>query len=51
LQAKIPAGAIEADRTGHQTHGGFLGIYYTSRKDEGRQKKNYIKIKRGTSKS
>lgn len=39
LQAKIPGGAIEADRIGHQTHGGFFGIYYTRRKDEGRQKK------------
>jgi len=43
LQAKIPAGAIEADRIGHQTHGGFLRIYYTRRKDAGRHKK--IKIK------
>ena len=43
MQAKIPVGAIEADRIGHQTHGGFLRIYYTRRKDVGRQKK--IKIK------
>jgi hypothetical protein len=43
LQAKIPGGAIEAERIGHQKHGGFLRIYYTRRKNVGRQKK--IKIK------
>jgi hypothetical protein len=45
LQAKIPGGAIEAEGIGHQTHGGFLRIYYTRRKDVGRQKKIKIKIK------
>lgn len=44
LQAKIPGGAIEADRIGHQTHGGVLRIYYTRRKDAGRQEKNIKKI-------
>jgi len=50
LQVKISGGAIEADRIGHQTHGGFLRIYYTRRKDAGRQekikqKKNFEVIK------
>jgi hypothetical protein len=39
LQAKTPGGATVADRTGHQTHGGFLGICYTRRREAERQKK------------
>lgn len=45
MQVKIPGGAIEADRIGHQTHGGFLRIYYTRRKNVGRQEKMEIKTK------
>jgi hypothetical protein len=39
LQAKIPGGATEADRIGHETHVGFLKIYYRRRKEAGRHRK------------
>ena len=45
MQAKMPGGAIEADGTGHQTHGWFLRIHYTRRKGAGRQKKKLLSHK------